>query len=115
MNDLTHTDEVISKTSSVRRKKPPTSSLFSYRLMIAYRFLLALVGGYILAVLSSLVIAQTFASHKGSAAMTATLLAFVIWAGAFIWVFMVNKTLKASLGIFVPMLGLYLLYQGLGH
>ena len=83
--------------------------------MIAYRFALALIGGYILSALSAMVIAQHFSDHRGSAAMSATLIAFAIWTGVFIWVFMVNKTLKASLGVILPIAVFYILYKLLGN
>jgi hypothetical protein len=104
----------INTSTPIKSKVKP--SLFSYRLMISYRFVLALLGGYIIASLSAMVIAQYFAEEfRGGAAMSATLIAFVLWASAFIWVFMVNKTLKASIGIIVPILVLYIFYKMLGN
>lgn len=97
------------------QKSKAGSSLLSYRFMIFYRFILALVGGYILASLSAVLIAQYFADHRSSAAMASTLIAFCVQAGAFIWVFMVNKTLKASLGIFIPSLVIFFLIKFLGN
>lgn len=96
-------------------KKQTKSSILKYRLMIFYRFVLALVGGYVLAMLSAIVIAEYFSENRGSAAMSATLIAFTLWTGAFIWVFMVNKTLKASLGIIIPSILLFAIYSFLGN
>jgi hypothetical protein len=42
------------------------------------------------------------------------MIAFLLQTGAFIWVFMVNKTLKATLGILVPAGLFYIAYQFLG-
>lgn len=98
-------------------KSPPKKAqvpLTAYRVMIFYRFLLASVGGYLLAALSAILIAQFFADQPVNAAMSATLLAFTIHCAAFIWVFMVNKTLKASLGIIIPSLILFGIYTFLG-
>lgn len=83
--------------------------------MIFYRFVLAILGGYLLSALSAMLIAQTFAEYRSSAAMAATLIAFSVYCAAFIWVFMVNKTLKASLGILLPCLILFLIYKSLGN
>lgn len=104
-------------TNPVRAKKKSIekAALVTYRVMIAYRFLLATVGGYLLASLCAIVIAQYFIEYRSSAAMAATLIAFTVHTAAFIWVFMVNKTLKASLGIFIPCLILFILYKGMGN
>ncbi|OTG68203.1 hypothetical protein B9T25_05800 [Acinetobacter sp. ANC 4470] len=102
-------------TTSVPKKTQQTSSLLAYRFMIFYRFILALIGGYVLASLSAVVIAQYFAESRGNAAMSATLIAFTLWVCAFIWVFIVNKTLKASLGIILPSIFLFVIYKFLGN
>ncbi len=47
--------------------------------------------------------------------MGATIVAFLIWTAAFIWVFVVNKTLKASLGIILPSFILFVIYKLLGN
>lgn len=79
-------------------------SLLKYRFMVFYRFLLAIVGGYALASLTAMVVAQAFSEYRAAAVMSATLLAFSMHCAAFIWVFMVHKTLKATLGIILPCL-----------
>ena len=102
-------------TPPIRPKTKAQSSVFVYRCMILYRFLLAGVGGYILASLLAVVIAQYFSEYRSSAAMSATLIAFTTQCAAFIWVFMVNKTLKASLGIIIPSVILFVLYKTMGN
>lgn len=104
---------IANKPSRVKPKQK--ISVTAYRLMIFYRFILAAFGGYILASLSAIVIAQVFIEYRSSAAMAATLIAFCISCAAFIWVFMVNKTLKATLGILVPSLVLFAIYKVLGN
>ena len=52
-------------SSSKRKESAP---LLAYRLMIFYRFALALVGGYALASLSAMLIAQYFMDYRASAA-----------------------------------------------
>ena len=115
MNSPIHALDPSKINSSTRIKCKSQTTPLSYRLMISYRFALALIAGYVLASLSAIVTAQYFADYRGSAAMSATLIAFVLWASAFIWVFMVNKTLKASLGIFIPVCVLFICYKILGN
>lgn len=102
-------------TARTKKKSIEKTALISYRVMITYRFMLATVGGYLLASLCAIVIAQYFVEYRSSAATAATLIAFTVHPAAFIWVFMVNKTLKASLGIFIPCLILFILYKGMGN
>ena len=78
------------------------SPLLTYRLMISYRFLLAIVGGYALASYSAIVIAKIFAEQRADAVLSATYLAFCIYCAAFIWVFIFKNTLKATLVIVLP-------------
>lgn len=97
------------------KKKAKAETPISYRFMILYRFILALFGGYILAAVSAIAIAELFIEQRANAAMSATLIAFCVQCAAFIWVFMVQKTLKATLGIVLPCLGLWLLLKLLGN
>ncbi len=110
--------DAISATPVARKslvKTKENQSTLLYRLMILYRFIVALLGGYVLSSLSAILIAEAFSEDRGSAAMSATIVAFLIWTAAFIWVFMVNKTLKASLGIILPCLILFVIYKLLGN
>ena len=102
-------------TSSHPRSKIKSQPLFSYRLMIIWRFALAMFGGYVIAMSSAIIIAQLFSENRASAAMSATLIAFTLQAAAFIWVFMVNKTLKASLGIIIPAVVLFIASKMVGQ
>ena len=65
-------------TSALPKARKDTPSLLTYRLMIFYRFALALVGGYVVAMLSAIVIADVFSEDRGSAAMSATLIASAV-------------------------------------
>ncbi|HJF28012.1 hypothetical protein NI467_13825 [Acinetobacter bohemicus] len=107
------TETMTSTTPSSQNKVK--ANILAYRGMILYRFILAGVGGYILASLAAIVIAQLFMEAGSSAAMSATLIAFSLNTAAFIWVFMVNKTLKATLGILIPSVLLYITYKFLGN
>lgn len=84
-------------TKPVKKRLLP----LSYRLHVLYRFILAIFGGYALAVLISVVVSLAFPSVQASAVMSATMLAFIAHCGVFIWTFMVNSVVKASLGVFV--------------
>lgn len=117
MMNSTQADNLVITNSAQQLNKKLVKSkqnLMAYRLMIAYRFALAGIGGYALAALSAMLIAQVFSDYRASAAMSATLIAFCLQAGAFIWVFIVNKTLKATLGIVIPTLIIFLLLKFLG-
>ncbi|CAM4130233.1 hypothetical protein ACPR111641_04090 [Acinetobacter pragensis] len=111
MNSSSLDAAAIKPNTSAPSKHKEKASLTAYRFMIFYRFALALVGGYLLASLSAVLIAQYFIDYRASAAMSATLIAFLLYAAVFIWVFMVNKTLKASLGVVVPCLILFILIK----
>ncbi|MEN0037416.1 MAG: hypothetical protein AAGC78_10115 [Cellvibrio sp.] len=82
-----------------RRKAGPSRR---YRVMIAYRFLLAIFGGYALAALVAMVTSLGFPEQQASATLSGTLLAFCVHTGVFIWVFMVQSTRKATLGVLIP-------------
>ncbi len=104
-------------SNSVRpnvRNLTSSSQLIRYRCMIAYRCLLALLGGYVFASLTAITIGQIFAEYRSSAASAATLIGFVVHVAVFIWVFMVQKTRIASLGVLLPCIGLFLLNHYLG-
>ena len=100
--------------NKVKKLQHSDLTLFKYRLMVFYRFLLAIVGGYALASLTAIAVAQAFSEYRAAAVMSATLLAFSLHCAAFIWVFMVHKTLKATLGIALPCLALWVLTLYLG-
>lgn len=113
INVDTLTGSTLAPSTSAKNKQK--SFLTMYRCMVLYRFILAIFGGYVLATLTAIVTAKFFEDYRISAVMSATLLAFCTYCGAFIWVFMVNKTLKASLGIIIPSIVLFIIYQILGH
>lgn len=81
-----------------------------YRLHVFYRFILAIFGGYALAILISVVVSLAFPTVQASAVMSATMLAFIAHCAVFIWTFMVNSVLKASLGVFISVAIFALIY-----
>ena len=115
MNNSSAPEQLIAApTLKIKPKSQTDSTLLKYRCMVFYRFVLAIFGGYLLSALTAIVIAKAFIDSRATAVIAATLLAFCIHCAAFIWVFMVHKTIKASLGIFIPCLVLWLTSQFLG-
>ncbi len=112
--DVAATSPVVTANPATKSKKKVQPKLTAYRFMIFYRFMLAAFGGYALASYAAMLIAHYFSESQSSAAMSATMIGFLLQTAAFIWVFMVNKTLKATLGILIPAVLFYLAYQLLG-
>lgn len=88
-------------------KKPatisgPTTALASYRLAVASRAVAAIVGGYVLTALATFALAIFLPLARAEASMTATLLSFVIYTCAVIWVFATRTAWRAWAGIVVP-------------
>lgn len=100
----------------VKKSKNQVSAadLWMYRIWVLIRFVTAAIGGYALAVLSTIIISRVFIAHPVDAVMSATLLSFLLHVGAFIWVFMVNSHIKACLGILIPVAGLYAIHLAIG-
>ena len=80
MNSTTQIDALVhsEKVRPKPAKKKKVDTPVSYRLMVLYRFALALLGGYLLAALSALTIAKVFIANPVNAAMSATLIAFCL-------------------------------------
>lgn len=99
-------------TKRATKKQVEQSSLIQYRLMIFSRFVLAIFGGYYFAAIATMLSGYLFSSEplKASAVFSATMLAFVIHCAIFIWIFMVNSTLKVWLGVVIPSLAMTVLY-----
>ena len=73
MNSTTQIDALVhsEKVRPKPAKKKKVDTPLSYRLMVLYRFALALLGGYLLAALSALTIAKVFIANPVNAAMSA--------------------------------------------
>lgn len=100
------------RQKSVTKKVVDTKSLINYRLMIFFRFILAIFGGYFFSAITAMLIGAFFISepNKANAVLMGTMLAFVLHCAVFIWVFMVKSTLKAWLGVLVPTVIFYVVY-----
>lgn len=81
-----------------------------HRWMVASRALAAIVGGYAVAALGAAALAVYLPLPRADAALTGTLLSFLIYAGAVIWVFAARDAGRAWLGVLLPaaLLGLAL-------
>lgn len=82
-------------------------SMTRYRVMIAGRFFIALVGGYGISAYSAKWIALSSLSSPASAAMAASLLGFLIYTFMVLWVFAVRSTVKAWAGVAISFAAVY--------
>lgn len=80
--------------------------------MIFSRFVLAIFGGYYFAAIAAMLMGFLFSAEpsKANAVFGATMLAFVTHCAVFIWVFLVNSTVKVWLGVIVPSVLMTLIY-----
>ena len=68
-----------------------------YRLGVASRSVAAIVGGYVLAALLTMLLSVSLPMARAEAVMTATLLSFAIYTCAVMWVFATRSALRAWL------------------
>lgn len=73
-----------------------------YRLGVASRSAAAIVGGYVLAALVTMLLSVSLPMARSEAVMTATLLSFAIYTCAVMWVFATRSALRAWLGLAIP-------------
>ena len=71
----------------------------NYRWQITGRVLLAIIGGYVLTNLASILISFLLPLPKSDAVMTALLLSFIIYTCVVIWVFSMKSLRTVFLGI----------------
>jgi hypothetical protein len=70
--------------------------------MVASRALAAIGGGYVLAALSAAALAVFLPLARVDAALTATMLSFLVFACAVIWVFAARTATRAWVGLLLP-------------
>lgn len=73
-----------------------------YRLGVASRSVAAIVGGYVLAALATMLLSVSLPMARSEAVMTATLLSFAIYTCVVMWVFATGSALRAWLGLLIP-------------
>ncbi len=76
------------------------------RLGVAMRAIAAVLGGYVVAALASVVCATLLPMPRAEAVLTGMLLSFVVYAGAVVWVFAARTALRAWIGLLVPLAAL---------
>ncbi|MCW5296592.1 DUF3649 domain-containing protein [Herbaspirillum lusitanum] len=84
-----------------------------YRLAVASRAVAAIGGGYALSAAVAALLAVVLPMHPAEAVITATLLSFIVFCCAVLWVFAARTAWRAWGGIVAPgvLLGLGLLVQ----
>jgi hypothetical protein len=84
----------------------PGTLTASYRLAIASRAVAAIVGGYALTAIATFALAIFLPMSKAEASLTATMLSFLIYTCAVVWVFATRTAWRAWAGILVPSIAL---------
>jgi len=73
-----------------------------YRVGVAVRAMAAIFGGYLLSALSAGVLALVLPGERLEAAVMSTLLAFVVYPCAVMWVFAARTAARAVVGLLLP-------------
>jgi len=92
-------------SASAQTEKLPRLRLpeaLRYRLGVASRSVAAIVGGYVLAALATMLLSVCLPMVRVEAVMTATLASFAIYTCAVLWVFATGSALRAWLGLLIP-------------
>ncbi|NBF02323.1 DUF3649 domain-containing protein [Pseudomonas sp. Fl5BN2] len=84
----------------------------SYRLAVASRVCAAVVGGYLLAALSSVCLTLLLPLPQADAVVSGMLSSFLFYLVAVLWCFACRTAWQAWLGLLVPSLGLGLIAGG---
>ena len=82
--------------------------------MVVSRALAAVAGGYGLAALSAAALAVFLPLSRADATLTGTMLSFLVFAGAVVWVFAARSATRAWVGLLLPAAALGLAL-GLNH
>ena len=80
----------------------------SYRLAVAARLVLAVLGGYALAALSTALFSLILPMERAEAVTAATLFSFPVMALAVLYVFATRSLRAAALGLGLPLIALSL-------
>ncbi|OLS64905.1 DUF3649 domain-containing protein [Pseudomonas putida] len=76
----------------------------SYRLAVTSRCLAALLGGYLLAAMAGMLLAQWLPLPRAEAVQLGMMSSFLFYLGAFIWAFATHSAWRAWAGILLPSL-----------
>jgi hypothetical protein len=98
--------EVISVTTSLPEKRRKKTGLVEIslkgRLAVASRVVAAVIGGYVLATLSSICLAQFLPLARAEAVVLAMTLSFLVYLIAVLWCFACRSAWRAWLGLLLP-------------
>jgi hypothetical protein len=78
------------------------SPSWRYRLAVGSRTLAAVAGGYALSAVSTTLLATLLPQSKAEAVITATLLSFIVFCCAVLWVFAARNAWRAWAGLLAP-------------
>jgi len=84
------------------KKGAPAITAGAYRRTVAARIAAAVGGGYALATLSAMVIAQSVPLPDREANQLGAMIAFLVLTAAVIWVFAASSVVRAWVGVLVP-------------
>lgn len=73
-----------------------------YRLSVLSRAIAAMIGGYALATMLSILLSRLLPMPRAQAVATAMLLSFAIYTAAVLWVFAARTTYRAWGGLLLP-------------
>lgn len=73
-----------------------------HRWMVTSRAVAAVAGGYVLAALSAALLAVILPLPRADATLTGTMLSFLVFACAVIWVFAARTATRAWVGLLLP-------------
>lgn len=73
-----------------------------YRLSVLSRVVAAAVGGYVLALVASIVLAAFMPGNRADGVLWAMQLSFAVYTLAVIWVFAARTATRAWIGLFIP-------------
>lgn len=90
------------KAAGRAAKPKPAGVPVAYRLAVASRFIVATFGGYLLASLFSMCLAQWLPMPRAEAVVTGMMLSFLAYLGAFIWCFSCRSAWLAWAGTLGP-------------
>ncbi len=76
----------------------------AYRWQVASRVLAAFVGGYLLANTGAILLAGVLPMARSDAVQVAMMCSFLLYLGAWLWVFATRSALRAWLGLLLPAL-----------
>jgi hypothetical protein len=91
---------VVSRRKAVRSKGAPVS--WQWRVAVASRVLAAALGGYLVAALFSVCLAQWLPFTRAESVVLAMTVSFLGWLLVALWCFACRRAWQAWLGVFAP-------------